>query len=82
MILSALLKFKNVSSNFTVELEVFSKIFFILFFRLKYNFICVFDLLFSLLYLFMSSNLAAFTMFIKYIFIFYIELFTLYFKRI
>ena len=39
MILSALLKFRNESSNFTVELEVFSKIFLILFFRLKYNFI-------------------------------------------
>lgn len=36
IILSDLLKFNIESSNLIVELEVFSRIFFILFFRLKY----------------------------------------------
>ena len=64
IILSLLLKFKIELSNFIIELDVFSKIFFTLFFLVKYNFIIAFE------YLFASSNRAMLTIikFKKYYF--------------
>ena len=49
-----------------VELEVFSRIFFIVFFRVKYNLIRVlFPVSFLEIYLFASSNLAILTIISK-----------------
>jgi hypothetical protein len=49
-----------------VELEVFSRIFFIVFFRVKYNLIRVlFSVSFLEIYLFASSNLAILTIISK-----------------
>jgi len=79
LIISFLQNIKVLSSSFTMELEVFSKIFFELFLRVKYTFIKLFfpDELF--IYLFASLNSAELTIIIiifinKYCYIYFLFL--------